>query len=280
MGQEVLSRTLPAYLKTMYGSDPAIVAAKIATLRFNWANFPTSACATNAVTPSPPKASACGLVPTTVPSVVQASTFVPPADDLLVRFNKFVWPNNVVPSSVTLPLKPGDYPISPLTASALRTSNAISVTQEDDCAECKSFKKSFNLSLADLIAKIGGFPTHPSRNSSSPYWNDLHTVILAQEARLNATNPASVMPLTKAWKNYSLADIAKAVHDEVPGSLHVKLIDQLMREGASMDKSIVPTKSANEFLRKNVMLADLNTWALGNVGPINFGFKWSAGRCV
>jgi hypothetical protein len=239
MGQEVLSRTLPAYLETMYGSDPAVVAAKIASLRFNWANFPKSACATNAVSPSPRKTSACGLVPTTIPTAVQASTYVPAADDLLVRFNKFVWPNNVVPSSsVTVPLKPGDYPVSPLTASALRTSNAISVIQEDNCAECKSFKKSFNISLADLVAMVGGFPTHPSRNSSSPYWKDLMQVVMAQEARLNGTKASSMMPLTKAWKSYSLEDTAKAVHDEIPGYLHVKLIDQLMHEGASMDTSI------------------------------------------
>jgi hypothetical protein len=193
----------------------------------------------NAVSPSPPKTSACGLVPTTIPTAVQASTYVPAADDLLVRFNKFVWPNNVVPSSsVTVPLKPGDYPVSPLTASALRTSNAISVIQEDDCAECKSFKKSFNLSLADLVAMVGGFPTHPSRNSSSPYWKDLMQVVMAQEARLNGTKASSMMPLTKAWKSYSLEDTAKAVHDEIPGYLHVKLIDQLMHEGASMDTSI------------------------------------------
>jgi hypothetical protein len=45
MGQEVLSHTLPGHLQERYGCDPVAVAAKIATLRFDWADFAKTDCA-------------------------------------------------------------------------------------------------------------------------------------------------------------------------------------------------------------------------------------------
>jgi len=44
MGQEVVARELPGYLADRFGADPAKVAAKIKTLRFDWATFPRSKC--------------------------------------------------------------------------------------------------------------------------------------------------------------------------------------------------------------------------------------------
>lgn len=45
-----------------------------------------------------------------------------------------------------------------------------------------------------------------------------------------------------------------------------------------MDRSILPADSRASFLRGPVSLSDLNTWAIGVVGPQNFGVKWHAGR--
>jgi hypothetical protein len=195
--------------------------------------------------------------------------------DLLVRFNKFVLPSNLVlPAGVALPLKATDYPISPLSASWLRMTDAISVVQEDDCMECKSR----NISLADLVSSVGGLPTHPSGSSLSPYWDDLRGVIQARNAILANAPASSIMPVCEAWASYSLQQIADTVYDDVPGSNHVKLIHQLIAEDAAIDTCIIPTQSSNEFLRRNVLLADMNTWAIGTVGPLNFGVKWFVGR--
>jgi len=45
-----------------------------------------------------------------------------------------------------------------------------------------------------------------------------------------------------------------------------------------VDGDIIPQRGIRPFLRREVMMADLNTWAIGIVGPHNFGCKWYAGR--
>lgn len=45
-----------------------------------------------------------------------------------------------------------------------------------------------------------------------------------------------------------------------------------------MDRTIIPSASTVEFLRGPVLLSDMNTWAIGTVGPHNFGAKWHEGR--
>ena len=44
IGQEVLTRLLPGYLQEKYGSDPAVVAAKIERVRFDWNDYIDSDC--------------------------------------------------------------------------------------------------------------------------------------------------------------------------------------------------------------------------------------------
>jgi hypothetical protein len=45
-----------------------------------------------------------------------------------------------------------------------------------------------------------------------------------------------------------------------------------------MDTNVVPIRSKSEFLRKQVLLAELNTWAISMVGPHNFCAKYYGGR--
>lgn len=45
-----------------------------------------------------------------------------------------------------------------------------------------------------------------------------------------------------------------------------------------MDEAIIPSVNQVDFLRYEVLLAELNTWAIGMVGPSNFGLKFSGGR--
>ena len=196
------------------------------------------------------------------PASTPAPTLLPTVD-LGIRFNKV---------KLNITLGPDDYPISKSTARLLGDSDGASVVQVD-CFECTP-----GVALPDLVRSVGGLPTHPSRNSSSPYWKELREVVMTQRLREQNMDPHTIMPLPKAWWNYTIADVAEAVHDEFPGSHHVTLIQQLLKEGAKIDRSIIPSESKIEFLRGPVMLGDLNTWAIGTVGPLNFGVKWYAGR--
>ncbi len=45
-----------------------------------------------------------------------------------------------------------------------------------------------------------------------------------------------------------------------------------------IDTNIIPKRSQVEMLRGVFMLADLNLWAIGRVGPYNFAAKYYAGR--
>jgi hypothetical protein len=45
-----------------------------------------------------------------------------------------------------------------------------------------------------------------------------------------------------------------------------------------MDRTILPSKNQVDFIRYQVTLAELNTWAIGMIAPYNFGLKWYAGR--
>jgi hypothetical protein len=57
------------------------------------------------------------------------------------------------------------------------------------------------------------------------------------------------------------------------------MIDYLVNVlGAKVDRTIIPSKSHTEFIRGIVMLADINTWAIAQVGTHNFGIKWKEGR--
>jgi regulator of sirC expression with transglutaminase-like and TPR domain len=45
-----------------------------------------------------------------------------------------------------------------------------------------------------------------------------------------------------------------------------------------MDSNIIPSVNYVDFLRYEILLAEINTWAIGMVGPSNFGIKYTAGR--
>lgn len=136
-----------------------------------------------------------------------------------------------------------------------------------------------DIRLTDLIAKIGGTPTHPSTNPNSPYWAEFREVIMARHARIRGDDPISLLKrVPKVWKNLTLEGISEAVHNEYPGKNQAELIAQYIGEGVKMDRTIVPSKDYVDFLRYEVTLAEINTWAIAMIGPYNFGVKWSGGR--
>ena len=192
--------------------------------------------------------------------------------DLGIRFNKISFVDGIAPPEAAdvLPLGPEDYPIPLGTAKWLREVQAISVTQPSDCDEC-------DIPLSDLIDAIGGYPSHPS-STNMDYWEELWEVVQVQEMRLNNVAASNLLKLPVIWSDYDVHDVAEAVHDEWPGSHHVELIKYLLGQGAKIDRDILPALSGLSFVRGPVALADLNTWAVGTVGPHNFQVKWAAGR--
>ena len=139
-------------------------------------------------------------------------------DDLnRVRFNKVLFPNDVIPANNKLPLGPEDFPISDATQNFLQQSLCWSVIREDECGDdCET-------PFSVLIEAIGGSPTHPTTgNIYSEYWGELWEVIQTRDARLRGDSVVSLLKrVPRAWTGYSMEDVAKAVHNEYPGKFQV-----------------------------------------------------------
>mmetsp|Transcript_47988 Transcript_47988/g.71479 ORF Transcript_47988/g.71479 Transcript_47988/m.71479 type:complete len:396 (-) Transcript_47988:200-1387(-) len=191
------------------------------------------------------------------------------ANDLNIRFNKV---GTVVGATAQL-LDKDSYPIDAATAEWLRKSECWSVIRREDCgASCK-------YDFEDLIQSIGGYPSHPESDPDAPFWNEFRHVIKVQQHRLNDVQPALIMSIPDIWKDYSIAQVAEAVHNEYPGENQANLILSFIQAGtANMDRDIIPSPSRVEFIRKAVLLGHLNTWSVSVVGPHNFGVKFSGGR--
>jgi len=86
------------------------------------------------------------------------------------------------------------------------------------------------------------------------------------------------MPLPDIWADYTIDDVAEAVHNEYPGTHHVEVLKYLLNAGAKIDRSIIPSDCVSEFLRGVVMLSEINTWTIATVGPQNFQTKWYGGQ--
>jgi hypothetical protein len=80
------------------------------------------------------------------------------------------------------------------------------------------------------------------------------------------------------WKGYTITDGAEAVHNEFPAWNQAAMIFEFIKRGIQMDRNIVPSRNYRDFLRKEVFLAEMNTWAVSMIGPYNFGCKWHVGR--
>lgn len=214
----------------------------------------------------------------------------------MLRFNKFSFDQNVVggvtvkfpdppkdySDSDLLPLTSESFPISknPSTSEMLRESNAVSVITEDDFE--------IKYSIRSLIESVGGPPTHPTAEGRNPFWNELREVLMIQELRRAHKDDRAeeflngFLPLPNRWKNFTMTEVAEAVHDEPPGYHQSQFIlDMLSRSfgEVTLDYDIIPWRTSVQFLRGVVMMYDINTWAIGFVGPHNFLAKWHAGRC-
>ena len=104
-----------------------------------------------------------------------------------------------------------------VTAQWLRKSKCWSVICQEDCPEVQDIR------LETLIEKVGGLPTHPTTNSTSPYWGEVRELLVARRARLANQDPNVLLKrMARVWTNFTLADVAEAVRKEYPGEcLHV-----------------------------------------------------------
>lgn len=202
--------------------------------------------------------------------------------DLNVRFNKF---EAFEPMSETakkvLPLGKWDYPIS--------QNSKVSefLKEETTAASVVNVRTDFEViyNVRELISIIGGEPQHPKKDENASYWEKLREVV--QMRGKNDTKPASTelsgqMQLPLRWEEYTVYDVAEAVHDEYPGLHQAEFLEDLVVQGKygeiEFDNKALSTRSGTRFLRGIVALADLHTWSVGVVAPHNFGAKWYAGR--
>lgn len=192
------------------------------------------------------------------------------SDDLGIRFSKVeFYADSYLPEGF-LPLTADEYPVTDDVKEILSQSKAVSLVLPDDyeCAGADTEK---------ILDAIGGFPSHPSSDPNDPYWDQLRTVVEVQHLRRNGASTESVMPLPDIWEGYNLDQVAEAVHDEFPGIYHVELLKAIIKAGLQVDYDVIPKRCNTTFLRGPVMLAHLNTWSVGVVGPINFAMKWLVG---
>jgi len=190
-----------------------------------------------------------------------------------ISFNEESYQNNKDLIKELFPLKKENYPItSDVLHNLLTQSNAVSIVLPNDY-ECSQ-------SIKEMIEIVGGEPTHAP---NPEFWPELEKVIDLQilrrsngDALASATMPW--FPLPKLWRTFTMNEIADAVHADFPGYWHTKLMIQFLGGGFNVDNSIIPKRSESQFLHKQVMLSDINTWAISTVSSVSFGSKYYAGR--
>jgi hypothetical protein len=78
-----------------------------------------------------------------------------------------------------------------------------------------------------------------------------------------------------------LDQVAYAVYNEYPGFHPSNLIYRMVQGDygtVEIDNTIIFKRCNVQFLHRDFMLADVNTWALNFVAPHNFALKWFIGR--
>jgi len=191
-----------------------------------------------------------------------------------IRFNKiqFISDRTVEEERQhRLPLGPSHFPINTTTLGWLRKTTAASIVIPEVCSECD------DLSFENLIDIAGGYPSHPSSDRHNIYWDEFYHVIRIQIQRRNGIEPIQIMPLPDLWLDYTIDDVAEAVHDEYPGKYHAEYVQQELKN-FNVDYDIIPYVCEVEFIRGIVMLSDLINWSIARVAQPNFGLKYHVGR--
>lgn len=193
----------------------------------------------------------------------------PTPPELDIRFNKFSHSDSELDFA---PLGINDYPMRGSIAEYLKgNTEAWSIVTDGDPGLSAQ-------SPSHYIDLIGGLPSMPS-NGEAEFWNEFRQVLNTQiNRRLGIAPLQSEFTPPALWGGMDVHGVAEAVHDEYPGSLQAELIQWLWQQKVPVDHDILPFRSKYDFIGYEVMMADLNTWAIGLVGPTNFFTKWFVGR--
>eukprot|EP00978_Attheya_sp_CCMP212_P016225 scaffold42286_cov51-Attheya_sp.AAC.10 len=196
-----------------------------------------------------------------------------------LRFNKIMFVEREDLYSM-LPLISTDYPISN------NTNNRNVLRALQDYSMCPSVVAESDYevthNMPDVLRAIGGGPDHPSNDKNAKFWDTLRAVMDVNDLR-RANQPVErVLPhLPSHWSGFSIHETAEAVRAEFPGFHQANMLGDFLggKYGhVTMDENVIPKRTRNSFLRKHVLLADVNTWSISIVGPHNFCAKYFIGR--
>jgi membrane-associated phospholipid phosphatase len=123
------------------------------------------------------------------------------------------------------------------------------------------------------IWDLGGWPSFPGSDS---FWTDLRTTV--QWQMLRRSNGPVPFTLPDLWSGYNISQVSEAVHGEYPGFWQAELLKSLWKQKLAVDYNVMPFLSRVDFVGTTVRLAELNTWAISAVCPMNFLVKWFVGR--
>lgn len=198
-------------------------------------------------------------------------------NDLGLRFNKIPWidPDNI-PQGVSLPLTIDSYPLLGDVATILQLNSVAHTVMGGVAAgdyECEG------QDVMEYIQLLGGPPPMPSTNPRAPFWHELCQVVTAQEQRRANSSAADYWGFLPAqWPNYTLPQVADAVHIPVLGTHHTNLITGFDKAGLQMDATIVPMRGKRDFIGREIRLMEILNWSVGKVAAVNFWIKWYVGR--
>ncbi|MEE2901198.1 MAG: hypothetical protein VYC39_02665 [Myxococcota bacterium] len=154
------------------------------------------------------------------------------------------------------------FPLTPSQAAKLANSNAVSPFLESD-------------QRVVVRPNFLPLPTHPG---DPGFWKEFEDIVDFQIARRNGDLAAESMDLPKIFNGYDMDEASQAVRADFPSKWPTALTEQLLAEGAKIDRSIIPGKTNAEFVDGPVLLARIIGWAVSEVSPSAFACKWSQGR--
>jgi hypothetical protein len=154
------------------------------------------------------------------------------------------------------------FPLTSDQAAKLRNCNAVSPVLPSDPQVVVQ---------PDFLPK----PTHPG---DPGFWSEFEQIIDLQAARRGGAQASEMLDVPKIFEGYSMNEAAEAVRADFPNKWPTALAEQFLKEGAKIDRSIIPQRSQADFVNGPVLLARTIGWAVSEVSPSAFACKWNEGR--
>ena len=123
------------------------------------------------------------------------------------------------------------------------------------------------------IRNLGGRPSFPK--DGQIFWSELAQVTSMQILRRNGAPVPFTLP--KLWENFTIGEVAEAVHSEYPGYWQGAVLQSFWKEKMKFDTNIFPFHSLNDF-GLFIRCTAMNEWAINLICPVTFLVKWEVGR--